>query len=69
MADQSEKQTAVAARPTPTEAKAKPTHEVAEGETLDAIAKQHKTTVAQLQKRNAIHDPDLIWPGMTLDLS
>lgn len=72
---QSTKQTATAARPTPTEQTAeKPEqaeaadteHTVAKGESLDDIAEATGVPAAQLQRLNAIKRPELLWPGMTL---
>jgi LysM repeat protein len=68
MANQTEKQTATAARPTAPEAQDAPTdvHTVAKGETLDQIAAKHDVDAAHLQRINAIKRPDLIWPGQKL---
>lgn len=41
---------------------------VKKGDTLSKIAKNYKTTVAQLVKLNNIKNPDLIYPGQKLKL-
>lgn len=68
MTNSSEKKTAVAPRPTPTEAQPAPAdiHTVTEGESLDDIATTHDTSTAALQRINGIKRADLIWPGMPL---
>nr|WP_245998242.1 LysM domain-containing protein [Siminovitchia terrae] len=45
------------------------THIVKPGDTLSAIAKKYKTTVAELVKINGIKNPDLIQVGQKIKLS
>ncbi|GIN96132.1 hypothetical protein J6TS1_20020 [Siminovitchia terrae] len=45
------------------------THTVKAGDTLSAIAKKYKTTVAELVKINGIKNPDLIQVGQKIKLS
>lgn len=68
MATSRTKKTAVAPRPAAPENRER-TYEVKDGDTLQKIADKHDTTVARLQQRNGIKRPELIWPGMTIDLS
>lgn len=44
------------------------THVVAAGDTLYGLARQYNTTVADLQARNGIGDPSLIFVGQALDV-
>ncbi|MBD8005811.1 LysM peptidoglycan-binding domain-containing protein [Bacillus norwichensis] len=58
-----------ASKPTPNKKPATNTHIVKAGDTLSAIAKKYKTTVAELVKINGIKDPDVIRVGQTIKLS
>ncbi|MGL4923970.1 MAG: toxin VasX [Aeromonas veronii] len=44
------------------------TYQVKQGDTLSDIARRHHTTVDAIAKRNAITNPDTLYPGQTLML-
>ena len=54
--------------PTPTPAPSTNTHTVRAGDTLSAIARQHRTTVSELQRLNNIANVNLIRVGQVLRL-